>query len=90
MKLQKTGVALLLVAGLLSSPSLAHAEEEGSMSGHHPHDGQGHRAEDTKKKQPSASEHAQEGSGTAPQASTAHDGQGKPDSQQEKVDEGSH
>lgn len=60
------------------------------MSGHHTHDGQGRRAEDNKKTQTGASDHAQEGSGTAPQASTAQDGQGKPDSQQEKVDEGSH
>ena len=90
MKLQSTGLALLAAMGLVGSLFVVHAEEEGSMSGQHPHDRQGRRAEDNKKKQTGVSEHAQEGSGTTPQASTVHDGQGKPVSQQEKVDEGSH
>jgi hypothetical protein len=90
MELYRTGLALLLAAGLLSFPCLSHAEEEGSTSGQRAHDGQGHHAKDSIKKQTGATEHPREGSGAAPQAAAAQDGHGKRTPQQEQTDEGSH
>lgn len=89
MKLHRTGVALLLAAGLLGFPFLSHAEEEDSTSGQRAHDGQGPHAKDSMKKQTGAAAHPQEGSGTTPQAA-AQDGHRKRAPQQEQADEGSH
>jgi hypothetical protein len=90
MKLQRIGVALLLAAGLIGFPFMVYAEEEGSMSGQETHGGQAHHAKDSMKKQTSTAERLQEGSGAAPQAAAAQDGQGKRAAQQEQADEGSH
>jgi len=89
MKLQSTGVALLLAAGLIGFPIMSHAEEEGSMSGQRAHDGQDHHAKDGMKKHTGAVERPQAGSGVAPQAA-AQDSHGKRAAQQEQADEGSH
>jgi hypothetical protein len=89
MKLQRTGVALLLAAGLLGFPVMSPAEEEGSMSGQEAHGGQAHHAKDGMKKQAGAAEHPQEGSEATSQAA-AQDGHGKRASQPEQADEGSH
>lgn len=90
MKLQRTGVALLLAVGLLSFPFRSHAEEEGSMSGQHAHEGQGHHTTDSMQKHTGAAERLQEGSGTAPQAAAAQDSHGKRVPQHERADKGSH
>lgn len=89
MKIQRTGVALLLAAGLIGFPSISYTEEEGSMSGQGAHGGQAHHAKDGMKQQTGAAERPQEGSGVAPQAA-AQDSHGKRTPQQEKPDEGSH
>ena len=90
MKLQRTGVALLLAAGLLSFPFRPHAEEEGSMSGQHAQDGQDHHAKDSMQKHTDAAERLHEGSDTAPQAAAAQDIYGKRAPQHKQADEGSH
>jgi len=90
MKLQSTGVALLLAVGLLGFPFISYAEEEGSMSGQKAPGGQAQHAKDGMKKQTGATERSQEGSGATPQAAAAQDGQGKRAAQQEQADEGSH
>lgn len=90
MKLQRIGGALFLAVGLLSFPIVLHAEEEGSLSGQHARDGEGHRAKDNEKKHTGAAGHPQEGSGAPQQATTAHDSHGKHTPQQEETDEGSH
>ncbi len=59
------------------------------MSGQGSRDDQGHHAKDELKKQGGATEHLQEGSGSAPQAA-AQESRGKRAPQQEKPDEGSH
>lgn len=89
MKIQRTGMALLVAVGLLGFPVISHAEEEGSMNGQEAHGDQAPHAKDDMKQQTGAAEHPQEGSGAAPQAA-AQDGQGKRASQQEQADEGSH
>jgi hypothetical protein len=90
MKLQRTGCALLLAVGLLGFPVISNAEEEGSMSGQEAHGGQAHHAKDGMKQQTGAAERPQEGSGAAPQAAAAQEGQGKRAAQQEQADEGFH
>lgn len=90
MKIQRTGVALLVAVGLLGFPVISHAEEEGSMSGQEAHGDQAPHAKDGMKQQTGAAEHPQEGSGAAPQAAATQEGHGKHAPQQEQADEGSH
>ena len=91
MKLQHTGVAILFGLGLVGSPLLVYAEEEGSSSGQHVQDHQSHHAKDSKVKPTGIAPAAQEGSGSTVDVNTAQqDGREKPAAAKEKVDEGSH
>lgn len=91
MKLQHIGIAVLLVGGLLGTPVLTHAEEEGSSSGQQMQDHKNHHAKDSKVKPTGTAPSTQEGSGTTVEANTVQqDGRGKPATAKEQTSEGSH